>query len=64
MYLEADFRREYGIDLLPWIAQGVTWRRFLALIRGLSANSTWFAMADRNAWLTSEQAAERTFERW
>lgn len=36
--LEADFTREYGIDLT---AARISWRRFVVLANGLSKNSVW-----------------------
>ncbi len=36
--MEADFLREYGLDLSTALA-GMTWRRFLVLLRGLSPNA-------------------------
>ncbi|MBQ9009926.1 MAG: hypothetical protein IJ088_11430 [Clostridia bacterium] len=33
--IEADFRRDYGIDLLREL-DGMSWRRFLVLCRNLS----------------------------
>lgn len=38
--VEADFQREYGIDLLAGL-DGMSWRRFLVLLQGLSAGSWW-----------------------
>lgn len=37
-FVEADFLREYGLDLSTDLA-GMTWRRFLVLLRGLSPNA-------------------------
>lgn len=34
--VEADFQRDYGIDLMEQI-DGLSWRRFTALFRNLSA---------------------------
>jgi hypothetical protein len=36
--LEADFRREYNIDL---VRARLSWRAFLILANGLSTNSIW-----------------------
>lgn len=36
--LEADFRREYSIDL---VRARLSWRAFLVLANGLSPNSIW-----------------------
>jgi len=40
--VEADFQREYGIDLVE-AAEVMSWRRFTALLGGLSANSVLLA---------------------
>lgn len=37
--LEADFRREYNIDLVR--VRHLSWRAFLVLANGLSKNSVW-----------------------
>lgn len=37
--LEADFRREYNIDLVR--ERHLSWRSFLVLAQGLSKNSVW-----------------------
>lgn len=37
--LEADFRREYNIDLVR--DRHLSWRSFLVLANGLSKNSVW-----------------------
>jgi hypothetical protein len=62
--IEADFQREYRIDLMREIG-GMTWRRFNALLGGLSIDSR--AITDlvnaENAPLTGE-AAEEAFERY
>lgn len=38
--LEADFQREYRIDLVREVWT-MTWRRFVVLLNGLSLGSTW-----------------------
>lgn len=38
MFIEADFLREYGIDLSERL-DSMTWRQFNVLMRGLSRNS-------------------------
>jgi hypothetical protein len=43
--VEADFMREYGIDLVAELPR-ITLRRFLVLVRGLGPNS---AVANRDA---------------
>jgi len=37
-YIEADFQREYGIDLVKLLPE-MSWRRFFVLLQGLSPNS-------------------------
>lgn len=62
--LEADFQRDYGIDLTEAVFEGgLGWRRFQALMTGLSFDSVW------RAWLRekprpplSGKAAERYFD--
>lgn len=38
--IEADFQREYRIDLVRDV-WSMTWRRFVVLLNGLSVGSTW-----------------------
>lgn len=38
--IEADFQREYGIKLAAEVWT-MPWRRFVALLNGLSVGSTW-----------------------
>lgn len=40
VYLEADFLREYGLDLMKAV-ETMSWRRFLTLVRGLSSMSAY-----------------------
>ncbi len=37
--IEADFQREYGMNLIKQLNQGLTWRRFLVLLGHLGPNS-------------------------
>ena len=37
--IEADFQRDYGINLLQAIKDGMTWRRFTALLVNLGPYS-------------------------
>ena len=38
--MEADFQREYGIDLsVPAVMREMSWRRFMVLVRGLGPHS-------------------------
>lgn len=43
--IEADFAREYGMDLTAELAAGLSWRRFRVLLAGLSASSRWMLAA-------------------
>lgn len=55
--IEADFQREYGINLIA-ACNDMSWRRFLILLRGLSAESA-LAMSiqmDKNKPLSGEEA--------
>jgi hypothetical protein len=53
----ADFRREYGLDLLDELDAGLSWWRFAALLSGLSEHSVWRRIAgDEPVELTSEDA--------
>lgn len=54
--MEADFQREYGINLVTGI-RGMTWRRFSTLLRGLGPES---AVVSRAVY---RRAAERSGER-
>lgn len=42
--IEADFEREYGINLGSDV-WGMSWRRFVVLLRGLSGRSGWATLA-------------------
>jgi hypothetical protein len=40
VFIEADFQREYGLDLSDRdVLQRMSWRRFLVLVRGLGPHS-------------------------
>lgn len=45
--LEADFQREYGIDLAREV-WWMPWRRLIVLIRGLSTESGWYRLAAKH----------------
>lgn len=53
--MEADFLREYGIDLMEQM-ESMTWRRFLCLTKNLSAQS---AVAGRARTLHGMQPEEK-----
>lgn len=42
--IEADFEREYRIDLADEVWD-MSWRRFMVLLRGLSLRSGWVSLA-------------------
>lgn len=42
-YIEADFQREYGIDLVADLSK-MSWRKFLVLMRGLSKDAVFVIM--------------------
>lgn len=42
--VEADFQREYQIDLNPALVAGISWRRFCVLFGALGPNSLWAAL--------------------
>ena len=43
--IEADFQREYRINIAKEL-KDMSWRRFRALLSGLSSNSVWFAVIE------------------
>jgi hypothetical protein len=64
--VEADFQREYGIDLMASL-DSMSWRRFVVLLGGLSLESrttTHFVNAANAPKVLSGKAAERAFARW
>jgi hypothetical protein len=52
--IEADFEREYRIDLLTGV-KTLTWRRFLVLLAGLSVNSM-VATALQNEYMEQQKS--------
>lgn len=62
--LEADFRREYGIDL---VTARLSWRAFLVYANALSKNAVWvMTFEGRNNGeiaIEDDEAAERAMER-
>lgn len=63
-HLEADFQRQYRIDLVPWLQEGVSIRRFMVLVGGLDARSVWVAQCQRRGLFTSREEAEAAFAAW
>ncbi len=67
--MEADFQREYRIDLMPALDSGMTWRRFCALVTGLSGDSALLAANSQSSGtsggsgqlITDPKASERAF---
>jgi len=54
--IEADFFREYNIRLVDEIGN-LTWRLFINLVNGLSADSRWMSvLRDAPVYATPEQA--------
>ncbi len=70
--LEADFQREYGLDVSSEaVLESITWRRFCALIDGLSPKSAIAAHLrskaherERPAVVSDPQIARSVVERW
>ncbi|AHH94224.1 hypothetical protein GCM10010174_22950 [Kutzneria viridogrisea] len=53
----ADWRREYGRDLMADLDAGLSWWEFAALLTGLSADSVWRQVtANEPVELSSETA--------
>jgi hypothetical protein len=62
--IEADFQREYGIDLGASLGE-LTWRRFCVLLGGLSADSRLLLKYSQHGGkITNPKAAERALMRW
>jgi hypothetical protein len=63
--LEADFRREYGINL---VEARLSWRAFLVLTNGISKDSIWtMVYKGRNSGevaIEDDKVAERMFNRF
>ncbi|MCE5322147.1 Gp15 family bacteriophage protein [bacterium] len=59
--MEADFQREYNLDLWA-IIDVISWRRFFVLLQGLSADSLLFSRNQRRSHVvTSKDELQR---RW
>lgn len=63
--MEADFQREYGLDLSAEFP-GLMWRRFRVLVRGLSGDSVTVARTSskQSDMITDPAAAELAFRRY
>jgi len=63
--IEADFQREYGINLNKAIAEGMTWRRFIVLLGNFGPNSiTINVLADREDQPLEGEDAAVALEQW
>ncbi len=60
--MEADFQREYGLELGAAI-ETMSWRRFCALVQGLSASSATVMMMEYNRNVIEEDQAEAAVRR-
>jgi len=60
--IESDFQREYGIDLGAAV-ETMSWRRFCALVQGLSPNSATVLMMEHNRNVIDEDGAEAAVRR-
>lgn len=61
--IEADFQREYDIHLLHSIENGMTWRRFNALLGNLGPYSVLANMEEEDV-IEDEDRAESFLESW
>jgi hypothetical protein len=63
--LEADFTREYGINL---VTARLSWRRFLILANGLSPNSLWTitfqGKKSGDVAIEDDEVSEKLFDRF
>jgi hypothetical protein len=63
--IEADFQREYRLDLTQELP-GMTWRRFMVLVNGLGPHSAWVTLQvhkkQQPVLITDQEAAERHME--
>ncbi len=68
--IEADFQREYGMDLVAELPK-LSWRKFLVLLRGFSPNSV-FVITNSSSdtdkggkkMITDPKEAEKALERY
>jgi hypothetical protein len=61
----ADWRREYGADLMDELDNGLPWHRFCALVSGLSLRSVWrMVSADEPDLITDETQARAAIASW
>ena len=65
--IEADFQREYGINLVEEL-DALSWRRFLTLLSGLGMNSTLINVISKSnqpseGIIEDPEAAERAMKR-
>ena len=63
--IEADFQREYGMNLVRSLDQGLSWRRFLVLLGHLGPNSvTTYTLANTEDTIEDEDKAADFLEGW
>lgn len=63
--IEADFQREYGVNLIGALKDGLTWRRFLVLLGHLGPNSvTTYTLANTEDTIEDEERAADFLEGW
>ena len=63
--IEADFQREYRINLIDALNNGLTWRRFLVLLGHLGPNSvTTYTIANKKDTIEDEDRAADFLEGW
>jgi len=63
--IEADFQREYGINLNKAITEGMTWRRFIVLLGNFGPNSiTINVLADKEDQPLEGEDAAVALEQW
>lgn len=60
--IEADFMREYRIDLVKELP-AMSWRRFMVLVSGLSVNSHFYLSFQGQKTIEDPTAAERAVDR-
>lgn len=60
MVIEADFKREYDIDLVEALPD-MSWRRFSILLGGLSGNSRFAGIVHQEASVISDQKQQEQY---
>lgn len=65
--IEADFQREYNMNLMEEIEQGLSWRRFLVLLGHFGRNSITalsLSGSDSDSVIEDEDKAEDFLKGW